>query len=1819
MEITQSFRLAGTTDILEIPCDQDDGQVVIYWDDILEAFPGVQYVKNGNTFVRRLKNPGLDGKNPVRIKYHPGVILDVVSSTPTSAASEDVESSMLVPKQKENVPEPVVDMDVIENIQVSTLVTDGNHIRVDNVPSVASISESVSRDPSVNMEAILLPKQVAALWQTNHIGSGSETRVVPSMEFVMQEQIPDSSRMHGWIVQAVRDGQVDRLSEQLMACLQGLKDEITKTNELTTKNNELVSQVKNLALKNNEMASKNNDLALNNNELASRNNEMATKNNELVSQVKKLALKNNELATKNNELASSNSEMASKNIELVSSNMESTAMVIKLQEQFNVKQDEMKLLQIQALDQLSLLQNRVQALMNQTYELHEYPIPRLFVVLPQDSSSWNPKDFISNKFRLYFLCECGDHTRRSTCKIPHHIHLAKHEGYEITRPKEFFQQYGHYVLTILKMLKFGVAVTGVAIPALTLLVRVEALDRASSSLKMLIGNLQTGMDQAIGGLEKSATDNNGPEDETSQQIGNNMALEGADLRKLETFLKDKDGNKAFGNLYRTTTSEGHVKWVCIDHYRENYHEKAAKAFRDTVESMGGSFDESIGRVNVHIRSKIQADQFYQALENARSVYELEIGLNWDTAYSDFKKLRDCVLKSNVGALYINLHRQDTLASDILNRGKRHDPILEIIRHPSTRSASIVGAPDDFIKRSSLLSRNDDFSNLRILEIDLFEFQKDIPGLKSMISKMSHLTKLTMNDSGDKVDHVCDVCGATGSSKGSLEVNENRVKCHVRSRVQAEIVYLMLESSKSVHGLSVDLQVDLNGSSTGDIPERIQRHDSIFNIMRHPSTNSVAIMGAPRDFIQRSNLSSTADNFLNLENLHIDVLALKQDLPGLKSVVSRIPKLDVLTVVDFGDRRHHVCSVCDAVNSLERSFEVNFGRVKIRLLSRIQAELVLQVLETTTTISGCDIDLHVELKDGSTGDTSDRIRGHESIFSIMLYPSTHSVVIVEPPEDFIQQSSLLSRDDDFPSVKQLNIDMSTSKRDIPGLKTMVSRMPNLTSLTVNTASDGRSNHAHGSSDTEGPSRRSFEVHSGRVTIQIWSGIELDLVYQAFETIQSIYGLDIDLTVDMKDISGDTTDRIQRHDAIFDIMRHPSTHSVTITGAPPDFIQESSLVSRTEEFTCLKHLDLDLSAGLEHDTSGVRALLSRMPILASLALYDSCHKKVRSRDGSSMAMSLQRCFEVNGGRVKAHIRSRTQAELVFHVLWCTKSISGLSIDLCVELDDSSTDDISDSTRGCGLVFDIMRHPSTQSVELVKAPLNSIGQLSTLPRNDDFSHLKRFSVDLCIFKQDISSIKALLSRIPSHSALRINNSRDKNTHILFGSSSMEPLERSVDGSSDCVRIHLGSRALMELMDGIIERTSSTNEIDIGLHWIVTKDDLEKLRDILTETNVKGVRLHVNMDSTGDESTGTQRNDAFFNIMGHTSVDSIAIMRPSTNMIRQSSLLSRHDFYNLKSLVIEVPVKEDISVLKYLISKVPNLSGLTFQGGVDNLLLLSLYIVIAEYQTYPITFANRNLVIPPWTTTRQPLSASQCLTQLFSLASIQMARLDLNGSAWEELAVDALAKLERGLIGLRYLHLSGSFRRRKDQLVKNIARVIARHEVGMLELGLHGFIREESAMRVLSALEGDQWKRIRHLRITLGNYDHTARRAMKTLVEGDKVHGPFELDYFSFYSTSPYTVSSECAALFKSFVASTPIKKLELCVKMTPSDMESVINSMDVTRLEEIILWPQRYSSSEVDRVLDCLPNAHNLQKVKVKLYSYLPTQEQIQRMQERGVQLF
>ena len=56
MARTQSFRLAGSTDIEDIPCNHVYGQNVVYWEDIEHVFPGIKHVKNGRVTVNLMRD-----------------------------------------------------------------------------------------------------------------------------------------------------------------------------------------------------------------------------------------------------------------------------------------------------------------------------------------------------------------------------------------------------------------------------------------------------------------------------------------------------------------------------------------------------------------------------------------------------------------------------------------------------------------------------------------------------------------------------------------------------------------------------------------------------------------------------------------------------------------------------------------------------------------------------------------------------------------------------------------------------------------------------------------------------------------------------------------------------------------------------------------------------------------------------------------------------------------------------------------------------------------------------------------------------------------------------------------------------------------------------------------------------------------------------------------------------------------------------------------------------------------------------------------------------------------------------------------------------------------------------------------------------------------------------------------------------------------------------------------------------------------------------------------------------------------------------------
>ncbi|KAF9117947.1 hypothetical protein BGW39_001636, partial [Mortierella sp. 14UC] len=365
------------------------------------------------------------------------------------------------------------------------------------------------------------------------------------------------------------------------------------------------------------------------------------------------------------------------------------------------------------IDQLIVNQQQVDALLVQNYELHEYPIPRLFVIMPEPQSRWDLTKAMGKKHRLHFLCECSDNNRHyyrrrssssngSTFEEEHDIpyknqvHLTDHAGYELTRPSEFFEQYGAFVLGTLKILKHCMEFASAMAPAAGLVH--GAFKMAIKEVSSFASGHLDSINNSIGFLKDTLGEHKvnlglGRDcDAINQQddhLQNIAALEGADLRRLHTFLRDNDKDKVLGNLYRITTDTGHVKWVCAKHYGEKYRDANLNAFVRSVEGADGHYDSHFSKVTITLKSTTSAKNFFRRLSTQGStINELSVTFDWKFRSDDLLYLVDKVALSSIQVLHLDLKdgegwisTKETLG---LSRGK-YSPLLRLLSNPELRT------------------------------------------------------------------------------------------------------------------------------------------------------------------------------------------------------------------------------------------------------------------------------------------------------------------------------------------------------------------------------------------------------------------------------------------------------------------------------------------------------------------------------------------------------------------------------------------------------------------------------------------------------------------------------------------------------------------------------------------------------------------------------------------------------------------------------------------------------------------------------------------------------------------------------------------------------------------------------------------------------------------------------------------------------------------------------------------------------------------------------------------------------------------------------
>ncbi|KAF9146643.1 hypothetical protein BGX30_011835 [Mortierella sp. GBA39] len=451
---------------------------------------------------------------------------------------------------------------------------------------------------------------------------------------------------------------------------------------------------------------------------------------------------------------------------MVEAGEQKTNKILELQEAQMERDKQMGDFQRQALDRLAFLQSSATAIVTQTNELNEYQIPRLFVILPRDGSTDLEKitsPFVQ-RFRLYFLCECGEHTRPvkgASSTISHDIHISDHKGYDLDRPNEFFQKYGSYMHSLLKVLHYALLVesTGGRISPPPNIQKIangfengfeDLLPRVDSSIEYL----KRLTEAAVGNPEDIRTVHSRHTVTDSGSFNRLKSLERPDLRQLEKFLKVADKGKALGNLYRITTSEGHIKWVCLAHYRESYNRSTALwELNEIVELNRGTLDHKAGRVTIRLATPLLATQFYSKLLLVKAISKLELVLDWNTTFEDLRALKDAIQQSTISHLRLDLRSNTGPTSNFIYRNRRAEPIVHIMASPKIHSIKLRNTTGFLSQAKDLLK-----FTLHVRHFDLNETvatAEDVGKLEKLIRASPMLARLSvvvgdMDDSFDRL-------------------------------------------------------------------------------------------------------------------------------------------------------------------------------------------------------------------------------------------------------------------------------------------------------------------------------------------------------------------------------------------------------------------------------------------------------------------------------------------------------------------------------------------------------------------------------------------------------------------------------------------------------------------------------------------------------------------------------------------------------------------------------------------------------------------------------------------------------------------------------------------------------------------------------------------------------------------------------------------------------------------------------------------------------------------------------------------------------------
>ena len=221
-------------------------------------------------------------------------------------------------------------------------------------------------------------------------------------------------------------------------------------------------------------------------------------------------------------------------------------------------------------------------MMTLMYEIHEYTTPRYFFILPTKHYDQAAISTVHNWFylhyKLYFLCECSND--------PKELHIASHNGYPIKKRRDFITKYGSYLMKTTSIIKVLLEIGKLILPQLIGIAEEVSSLQSSDDFTDIKDKINI-VENFLQDPDTRMTYEGSSSIKKSQQV----PIQGPALRELESYLTRIDPTRSLGNLYRIVTDNGHVRWVCQQHYDQIKYEEDILVYIKQFIAMGGKFDQ----------------------------------------------------------------------------------------------------------------------------------------------------------------------------------------------------------------------------------------------------------------------------------------------------------------------------------------------------------------------------------------------------------------------------------------------------------------------------------------------------------------------------------------------------------------------------------------------------------------------------------------------------------------------------------------------------------------------------------------------------------------------------------------------------------------------------------------------------------------------------------------------------------------------------------------------------------------------------------------------------------------------------------------------------------------------------------------------------------------------------------------------------------------------------------------------------------------------------------------------------------------------------